>query len=115
MAKPDAQALWDHRVLRVQKAQKAKKGQRETLGPREAPAPREIRDPQEQTAVSRVPPAKKAMTVMMVTMETLVQQDPRVSRETVERRECEAHKEAKGARARRDQSVLQGLSALLGQ
>jgi hypothetical protein len=55
------------------------------------------------------------MMVTMVTMETLVQQDPRVSRETVERRECEAHKEAKGARARRDQSVLQGLSALLGQ
>jgi hypothetical protein len=55
------------------------------------------------------------MMVMTVTMETLVQQDPRVSRETVERRECEAHKEAKGARARRDQSVLRGLSAPLAQ
>jgi hypothetical protein len=55
------------------------------------------------------------MMVMTVTMETLVQRDLRVSRETVERRECEAHKEAKGARDRRDQSVLQGLSALLGQ
>jgi hypothetical protein len=64
------------------------------------------------------------MTVMTVTMETLapqvqeeseVQQDPRVNRETVERRECEAHKEPKGARARRDQSVLQGLSVRLGQ
>ena len=76
---------------------------------------RAILDPREQTAVSRVPPAKKVimvMTVRTVTMETLVQQDPRASRETVERRECEAHKEAKGAR---DQSVLQGLSALLGQ
>jgi len=55
------------------------------------------------------------MMVMTVTMETLVQQDPRVSRDTVERRECEAHKEAKGARARRDQSVLRGLSAPLAQ
>jgi hypothetical protein len=29
--------------------------------------------------------------------------------------ERQAHKELKGARGRRDQSVLQGLSALLGQ
>jgi hypothetical protein len=65
--------------------------------------------------VSRVPPDPKVSREMMVTMETLVHQDPKVSRETVERRECEAHKEAKGARDRRDQSVLQGLSALLGQ
>ena len=65
--------------------------------------------------MSRVPPDPKVSREMMVTMETLVQQDPKVSRETVERRECEAHKEATGARDRRGQSVLQGLSALLGQ
>ena len=68
--------------------------------------------------MSRVPPAKKVimvMTVRTVTMETLVQQDPRVSRGGVEQREREAHKGAKDARARRGQSALQGLSVRLGQ
>ena len=82
------------------------------------PVSRAILDPRDQTAVSRVPPAKKVMTVTMETLapqaqaESEVHQDHRVSRETMER---QAHKELKGARGRRDQSVLRALSAPLGQ